>query len=127
MRRWCSWLTLSVFGTLAACASEPFPESLEGYATSDECVLLNLDAVPPDDEVPHPGYKSIYACHETPELFFDGETWVGPPYPDGTLIVKESCMDGANFHRGKVTGEPGGIPEGTVFARAQPVEVLRNT
>ena len=40
----------------------------------------------------------------------------------------ECCMDGANFHRGKVTGEPGGIPDqGTVFARAQPVEVLRNT
>lgn len=86
-------LVISVW--LAACASDPFPTALQDYGSSDECVVLNLEPIPPDHEVPHPGFKTIYACHETPEIFFEDGQWAGTPYPDGTLIIKESCMDGA--------------------------------
>ena len=88
------WIGLLAGLHLAACASEPLPDSLSDYAISDSCVVLNLDPIPPDDEVPHPGYKTVYACHDTPEIFFEDGQWVGTPYPDGTIIIKESCMDG---------------------------------
>lgn len=88
------WLIVTLSGSLLACASEPFPTALEGYATSDTCVVLNLDPIPPDDEVPHPGYKTVYACHDDPEALFKDGAWAGTPYPDGTMIIKESCMDG---------------------------------
>ena len=87
------WIGLWIAVSLSACASDPFPENLIGYGANDECVVLNLDPIPPDDDVPHPGYKTVYACHETPEVFFEDGQWIGSPYPDGTLFIKESCMD----------------------------------
>jgi hypothetical protein len=108
---------LGAFVGLGACDSDPFPAALEGYATSADCVVMNLDPVPPDDDVPHPGYKTIYACHDDPGSLFDGdEEWKYPfksdgdlvGYPDGTLFIKESCMD----------GECSEVPEDFVFLLA---------
>jgi hypothetical protein len=96
---------LGAFVGLGACDSDPLPSDREDYATSDECVVMNLDPVPPDDDVPHPGYKTIYACHVKPGNLFDGDDWIGPPYPDGTRFIKESCMD----------GECSEVPEDFVF------------
>ena len=89
-----SWIGLVLSVGLMACDSEPLPGTLNGYVNSGKCVVLNLDPIPPDSGVPHPGYKTVYACHDQPELFFEGEQWLGTPYPDGTMIIKESCMDG---------------------------------
>jgi hypothetical protein len=87
------WIGLVISVGLMACASDPLPESLNDYVTSETCVVLNLDPIPPDSHVPHPGYKTVYACHDQPEIFFEDEQWIGTPYPDGTMIIKESCMD----------------------------------
>jgi hypothetical protein len=111
-RRWTvfrRWVLVAVCGAavgLAACDSDPFPSALEGYTTRDSCVVMNLDPVPEDEDVPHPGYKTIYACHDDdPGILFEGDAWIGPPYPDGTLFIKESCMD----------GECSEVPEDFVF------------
>lgn len=87
-------LTLALLSPLASCDTATVPPAVADYRTSEECVVMNLTAVPPDDEVPHAGYKTIYACHSEPEILFEAGSWVGPPYPEGTLIVKESCMWG---------------------------------
>ena len=87
------WIGMVLGMNLLGCASDPLPDALRDYATNDACVILNLDPVPPDDDVPHPGYKTVYACHDTPEVFFEEGQWIGAPYPNGTIIIKESCME----------------------------------
>ena len=66
---------------LFACG-EPLPADVADYAST--CIRLNAEEIPPDDDVPHGDYKTVYACHvSVAEL-------EARDYPDGTVMVKSS-------------------------------------
>lgn len=73
---------------LAACA-DTLPADVFGYA--DDCVRLNAEPIAPaSGDDPHDGHKEVYACDVSlPEVE------AAPPWPEGTLIVKESCFTGS--------------------------------
>lgn len=76
--------------TSAGCGSSP-PDDVAGYAS--RCVRLNASAIPPYPGDPHAGMKNVYAC-EVDEALARANT---RPFPDGTLIVKESTRPGESF------------------------------
>lgn len=81
--------------SLAAC-SEELPADVPGYA--DRCVRMNVEPIPPTEgDDPHEGEKNVYACNVTVGdlLASDGSRIL--PYPDGTLIVKESSKPSQGF------------------------------
>ena len=61
------------------------PDDIPGY--QDKCIRMNADPIAPTDDDPHEGYKEVYACDV-------GESDLKVPYPDGTVMVKESCPHG---------------------------------
>ncbi len=84
-------LTLAVpFG----CAGQELPSDLEDYA--ERCILLNPTPIPPttehdpSEDDPHEGYKNVYACDIELGDLIDEFGAPRLPYPDGTVMVKES-------------------------------------
>jgi len=74
--------------TLVACAvggcGATLPYDVEGYQT--RCTRLNLEPIPPHQDDRHHGFKNVYACHVDREQLRANRR----PFPEGTLIVKES-------------------------------------
>ena len=78
--------------------SEPLPPEIEGYASSENCFKLNKEPVPPThDDDPHEGIKNIYACNVTAEELFEPSNGPIFPYPEGTLIIKESRKEDQDY------------------------------
>ncbi|NUN16620.1 MAG: hypothetical protein HUU55_23585 [Myxococcales bacterium] len=73
-----------------SCA-ETLPDDVYGYRQN--CVRLNDQPIPPTDDDPHRGTKNVYACNITVSELEAGVF----PYPDGTLIVKESTKTGQDY------------------------------
>lgn len=78
---------------MASSCTEGLPSDVEGYA--ERCILLNASPIPSTGSSdPHEGVKNVYACNVTADQLRDGAGKQIIPYPDGTLIVKESRRDG---------------------------------
>lgn len=71
--------------------TEALPDDVYGYRQN--CIRLNADPIPPTEDDPHRGTKNVYACNITADAL-DAGTF---PYPDGTLIVKESTKPGQDY------------------------------
>lgn len=69
---------------LAAGCGGGLPADVEGYAS--RCERMNEAPLPPYDGDPHRGAKNVYACNVDVTLLRANRR----PFPDGTLIVKES-------------------------------------
>jgi len=71
---------------IALCvACNTLPSDLKDYR--ERCERMNAEPIGPTPDDPHDGFKEVYGCNvEAAEL--------AAPYPDGTLIVKESCPNG---------------------------------
>jgi hypothetical protein len=80
-----------VLGALASGCGAPLPDDVAGYQS--RCVRMNAQPIPPYESDPHRGMKNVYACNLTPEQVASNER----PFPDGTLIVKESTRVGEDF------------------------------
>jgi hypothetical protein len=84
------WLALLVVLAAGGCGSPP-PDDVAGYAS--RCVRLNASSIPPYPGDPHAGKKNVYAC-DVDQPLVQANT---RPFPDGTLIVKESTRTGESF------------------------------
>jgi hypothetical protein len=76
-----------VAAALAGCEGT-LPADVEGYA--DRCLKMNQAPLPAYDGDPHRGFKDVYACG-VDKTILQANT---RPFPDGTLIVKESTRPG---------------------------------
>jgi hypothetical protein len=73
--------SLLLVGFTCACAcGEPLPTDVADYAST--CIQVNAEEIPPDDDVPHGDYKTVYACHVSTEDL------AASSYPDGAIMVK---------------------------------------
>ncbi|MDX2023719.1 MAG: hypothetical protein SF187_26005 [Deltaproteobacteria bacterium] len=78
---------------LVAACGETLPADIEGYQTAPTCVRLNKDPIPPYEGDPHKGIKNVFACNvDLPVLLANTR-----PFPDGTIIVKESRRPGVAY------------------------------
>lgn len=73
-----------------ACGSE-LPDDVPGYQT--RCVRMNAQPIPRYEDDPHKGNKNVYACNVDMAALEANKR----PFPDGTLIVKESTREGDAF------------------------------
>ena len=80
---------LFLLGVVAACGAS-LPDDVEGYQT--RCLRLNEEPIAPYEGDPHEGWKNVYVCN------LSRDAAAGPrPFPDGTLIVKDSRRSGEDF------------------------------
>lgn len=79
---------------LAACA-EPLPADLAHFR--ERCVKLNAAPIPEKDSDPHRGVKDVWACNVKSDEIPDADGTAPFPYPDGTVIVKESTRQGQDY------------------------------
>ena len=80
-------LTTVVLMGAAACG-DPLPDDLSDYET--RCIAMNPTPIPPTPDDPHSGFKTVYACNISEDVLEEGTR----PFPEGTLIVKESIKEG---------------------------------
>jgi hypothetical protein len=85
-------LTLIAALLALACGAE-LPSDVADYASREGCVRLNAELIPIYDGDPHKGQKNVYACDVPPATVMANTR----PFPDGTLIVKESTRAGESF------------------------------
>ena len=80
--------SLGAAAALAACllagCGTTLPYDVAGY--EQRCVRLNVDPIPPHRDDRHQGFKNVYACNVDREQLRANRR----PFPEGTLIVKES-------------------------------------
>jgi hypothetical protein len=77
---------LGVFSLLVFFSScNVLPDAIEGY--SERCIQMNVEPILPVPDDPHEGIKNVFACNIELEVLESGDA---PPYPDGTMIIKES-------------------------------------
>ncbi len=84
-------LALGALGALGACGST-LPDDVAGYDT--RCVRLNETPLRAYEGDPHKGNKNVYACN----VSIDALRANTRPFPDGTLIIKESKREGETFN-----------------------------
>ncbi len=85
------WLGILCLGSVLVACGDPLPDDLNNYAT--RCVVMNKQPILPYEGDPHKGFKNVYACN-VPLEFLQART---RPFPDGTVIVKESRREGESF------------------------------
>jgi len=88
-------MTLLALGSLGYCnaCAEPLPSELENYR--EECLKMNCEPISVKNDDPHEGVKDVFACNVSEEALL--ETLEGAPYPDGTIIVKESTRTDSDY------------------------------
>jgi len=88
--------SLALVFLTSGCGETP-PDDVLNYAQRDDCVLLNVEPIPPTPSDPHIGFKDVYACNITVDdlLALNEETPV--VYPDGTLILKSSRREHQDY------------------------------
>jgi hypothetical protein len=74
----------------SACGST-LPGDVPGYEA--RCPQMNAQPIPRYSGDPHEGIKNVFACNLGLELLLANAR----PFPDGTLIVKESTREGEGF------------------------------
>lgn len=74
----------------ASCGSS-LPDDVPGY--EERCVRMNARPIPLYDGDPHQGTKNVYACGVAASAV-EANT---RPFPEGTLIVKESTQQEQSF------------------------------
>ena len=82
-------LMLAPLAAIVACGAS-LPEDVEGYEA--RCIRMNKDRIEPYEGDPHKGWKNVYVCNLSTE-----EVRRPRPFPDGTLIVKDSRREGEDF------------------------------
>jgi hypothetical protein len=85
-------MALFALGWFTACA-EPLPGDIENYR--EECLKMNCEPIAVSNDDPHEGLKDVFACNVSEEALL--ETLDGAPYPDGTIIVKESTRSDSDY------------------------------
>ncbi len=81
---------------IALGCAEGLPSDVAGYA--ERCVRLNAAPIPSEgDDDPHEGVKNVYACNVTPDQLRDASGQPLYPFPEGTLIVKESQREDQDY------------------------------
>lgn len=76
----------------SACA-EPLPDDVENYR--EECLKMNCEPIGVTKDDPHDGEKDVFACNLSEDELL--RTLDGAPFPDGTLIVKESTRRDSDY------------------------------
>lgn len=79
---------------LGGCGEE-LPADVAGYA--ERCVKMNAKLIEPTDDDPHEGYKNVYACNIEAADLLTAAGAPALPYPDGTMIVKESSRENQDY------------------------------
>lgn len=81
------WVSMAVAALAAACGGA-LPGDIPGYDA--RCVRMNATPIAVTDPDPHNGVKNVYACNVPQQALQANKR----PFPDGTVIVKESRRDG---------------------------------
>jgi hypothetical protein len=79
------------FLALVGCGAEALPSDVVDYQT--RCQRMNARPIPRYDGDPHTGTKNVYACN-VDDAFLRANT---RPFPDGTVIVKNSTKENASY------------------------------
>lgn len=74
--------------TFAGACSPTLPSDVPGYES--RCLRLNAQPIPRYAGDPHKGMKNVYVCNASMEQVKANTR----PFPDGTLIVKDSTREG---------------------------------
>jgi hypothetical protein len=82
--------SLSLLLLVSACGAT-LPGDIPGYES--RCIRMNAEPIARYDRDPHDGVKNVYACN-VDEAVLQANT---RPFPDGTVIVKESTREGDDF------------------------------
>ncbi len=80
-----------LFVTMTAACGSALPDEVSDYKT--RCTRLNAQPIARSDADPHKGVKNVYACNISVALLQDNQR----PFPEGTMIVKESTREGDSF------------------------------
>jgi hypothetical protein len=75
----------------AGCSGESLPADVAGYQS--RCQKMNTQPIRVYEDDPHEGMKDVYACNVELALL-EANT---RPFPEGTLIVKESTKEGFDY------------------------------
>lgn len=82
--------SLLLLAPLTGCA-DSLPDDIADYA--NRCQKMNRTPLPERSDDPHRGEKNVYACGVSDEALQQNTR----PFPDGTLIVKESTRSDSSF------------------------------
>jgi hypothetical protein len=74
-----------------ACGGETLPDDVADYPT--RCQRMNAHPIPRRDGDPHAGTKNVYACNVDDSVLRANTR----PFPDGTVILKDSAKENANY------------------------------
>jgi hypothetical protein len=85
-------LVLLVAALLVHCA-QPLPGDIADYR--ERCVPMNCDPISVKSDDPHEGEKDVFACDVPEAALLD--TLDGAPFPEGSIIVKESTRRDSNY------------------------------
>lgn len=88
---WRAVLALLCLASVGTSCGSSLPDDVPGY--EDRCVRMNARPLPVYDGDPHEGVKNVYACDVAPGSVESNVR----PFPDGTLIVKESTRQDQSF------------------------------
>lgn len=75
---------------VAGCAEE-LPDDVADYR--ERCIRMNAEPIAVTSDDPHEGVKDVFACNVELEVLLRQER----PFPDGTIIVKESTRSDSDF------------------------------
>jgi hypothetical protein len=81
----------SVVIFIAGGCGTTLPYDVADYQT--RCIRLNLEPIPPHADDRHRGFKNVYACYVDRDQLRASRR----PFPEGTLIVKESMRPRETF------------------------------
>ena len=79
------------FLTTAACGGESLPADVADYQT--RCARMNRNPIARYEGDPHAGSKNVYACNVDDAVLRANAR----PFPDGTIIVKNSTKENADY------------------------------
>lgn len=79
---------LGLSSLLAGCG-ETLPDDVADYR--ERCLKMTSEPIPKTDDDPHEGEKDVFACNLSCAEVNER------PFPDGTLIVKESTRSDSDF------------------------------
>jgi hypothetical protein len=88
--------SIALIGTFLGCGDR-LPAHLEDYASADNCFQMNPQPIAPTADDPHEGEKNVYVCNVLPEALIDPAGAPIFPYPEGTLIIKESRKEHQSY------------------------------
>ncbi|MFT5430831.1 MAG: hypothetical protein ACI9OJ_001509 [Myxococcota bacterium] len=89
-------LGLVILGLFSTGCGDTLPEEVMGYRT--RCIQMNVEPIEPTAADPHDGFKDVFACNVTLDQLRDPSNGAPVrPFPDGTMLVKESSKEGQDY------------------------------